>query len=155
MQIRNIFARQSDATAVGRKNEPTAGDAPASQATAPIEESTVSKGRAVQEILSQYDVTQISPRQYTEMLQKLRKAGAISDKDYQDLSQVRSDIEKQGVGADDEVDLLSLYSDKVRQAEHAADPEQGDLTALRGRLQWLQKFALVQGAEPAWLDAAA
>ena len=84
------------------------------------------------------------------MIQKLYKAGAISEKDYQELSTVRGDLEKAGIDSDESVNMLEFYSDKVSKAQKALDAtlddasRQQSLGSDKRRLDWMQKFAAIQ-----------
>lgn len=110
-------------------------------------------GASAAEILSQYDVTQITPQQFSEMTQKLRAAGALNDADLRELNQVRSDLDAGGTRPNETVNLVSFYQRKVRGlqqtlSEATADTPAAKQTAteqsLEGcqqRLSWMQKFA--------------
>jgi len=67
-----------------------------------IPASTEQSSSALREILSQYDVRDISPRTFSEMLQRLHRAGVLADSEYQDLSLIRMDLEREGVSPDEQ-----------------------------------------------------
>ena len=107
-------------------------------------------------IVSQYDVTKISPRALSEMLQKLRSAGAISDAELQELSLMRLDLDAQGVDPEKPTNVLDFYADRLRQLqdEQAKSPAaagsgtagEASVASVQRRLDWLRKLATVQSS---------
>ena len=105
-------------------------------------------------IVSQYDVTKISPRALSEMLQKLRSAGAISDAEVQELSLMRLDLDAQGADPEKPINLLDFYADRLRQLQdeqakspagaESDTPGEASLASVQRRLDWLRKLATVQ-----------
>ncbi len=92
------------------------------------------------------------------MLQKLQQSGLLPDKDLQELSQIRTDMEHDGVAADQHVNLLDIYAKKLKAAEQdasgsedklAAADAQGSTASLRRRLDWLEKFAAIHASPEA------
>ncbi len=134
-------------------------ETPAAQ-PAPVARNTA----ALREVLAQYDVTDISPRQFSEMIQKLYLAGALSSEEFQELSLVRMDLDLDGVGPNESLDLVDYYADKLGELRRGAQQMQqaaasvpaGRLPPLADvgrRLGWLEKFALIQSSpEAAGLD---
>jgi hypothetical protein len=163
MQISNIVSGMADATTLGKKSESTAAAALGAVKTADSQTlSSISTSKASAEILKQYDVTNITPNQFTQMIQKLYKAGTISEKDYQDLSSIRTELENDGVEGDESVNLVELYSNKVSKLQkemensQKSSAAQENLSAGMQKLDWLQKFAVIQAnPESAGLDVAA
>jgi hypothetical protein len=117
----------------------------------------------MRQILAEYDVANISPRAFSEMLQKLRQAGALSEKDFQELASIRLDLDNEGVGPDERVNLLELYAKKLNSIREqrdanpaAAASRQAMQASLQHQLEWLQKSAqLHTGASPAGFDTLA
>lgn len=102
---------------------------------------------ALRQIVADYDVRNISPRAFSEMLQRLRQAGALPEADFQDLSTIRLDLEHEGVEADQQVNLLEIYARKLntlREDRDAAAGLQAGQNAVRRRLEWLGRFAQIQ-----------
>ena len=160
---RNILPRCSDLAKLGRpKTTPSATTGPATQNAAEPGGGLASSA-AAQRIVSQYDVTDISPQSFSQMLQKLRQAGSLSGQDYQALSSIPGEVQKSGIAPDDSVNLLQLYAAKVqglaRQSKSAAGAtaRSGDAQAAAVRRQWqlLQKMATIQSGSGAGLSAAA
>lgn len=153
MQISGIVNRLSDYVASGRRESndllSATATTPAAGSTAPGREAL----EAMRDILGQYDVAEITPREFSEMLQKLRQSGAISDADYQELSQVRMDLDREGTNADEPVNLLSLMIEKLKDIQEksqainetaGAAPGGNPAEALLKRqVEWLEKFAAV------------
>jgi hypothetical protein len=134
--------------------------------TAATEANSPATSSAFRQILSQYDISSITPRQFSEMLQKLHQSGTISDQQYQNLSQIRTDLDSNGVEPDEEVDLLKFYSQKLSSAQNAAAAAQAktgslpaaqsqSLSSMQQRLDWLQKVSTIQTDPAAGINSLA
>ncbi|MGA2798869.1 MAG: hypothetical protein ABSE63_14925, partial [Thermoguttaceae bacterium] len=163
MQISNVISGLADPTTWGKKSE-TASKAGAN-AVKSIE-SQVQASPALQkasvEILRHYDVTHITPEEFSQMVQKLHNAGALSEKDFQELSAVRGDLENAGVEPDESINILEFYSDKLGKAQKNLGSTLDDAARQQRlgpdlrRLDWMQKFAMIQANPDAvGLDMAA
>ena len=101
---------------------------------------------AVQGILSQYDMTHITPNEFSQMVQKLAAAGAISLQDQQILAGVRGDLDAAKVGADEPTNLIDFYNEKIEDVQGANEelPTQrlssNNSTPVMHRFEWLQKL---------------
>lgn len=111
---------------------------------------------AMREILSHYDMTDITPNDFSKLIQQLSDKGTISQKDVQELSSIRVDLENAGISSDDSVNLLDFYQQRIakvqEQSAQSPDPAAAKPTidALVGRLNWIQRLAAVQqGAQGA------
>ena len=163
MQINSVTAGYSDPKALGR-GEPVPegiGNRVGSSA-GPLGQSLVKPGGPAAEILGQYDVSDISAEEFSEMIQKLYRAGAITENEFRQLAAIRGDLDAAGFDADESTNLLEFYGVKIsqlqRQGKNANDPSsaQKQLGELVQRLDWLEKFALIQAApETLGLDAVA
>src|SRR5688572_6791072 len=60
-------------------------------------------------ILAGYDLKNISPREFSELVQKLREAGAVSENDYQELAAMRLALDEQGLDPDGPLDLVDFF----------------------------------------------
>jgi hypothetical protein len=150
MQIRNILAGHSDPAPLGKRGEPV----PAGGGPAPTSEAVPTSARSINSaaaaVLAKYDVSDITPLEFTEMLQELHQTGALTREEYQELAAARVELESSGVGPDDPVDLLEFHRhliDKLeRRLEDAEKPQlvRQELRAARRRLDWIEKFAVVQ-----------
>jgi hypothetical protein len=167
MQISNVLAGHPDPAALAKRGEgveaaagrpPKAGNPRVGTLPAPSAAATTT---AMAEILSHYDVKDISPAKFSEMIQKLFEAGTLSENDLQQLAAIRLDLDLDGVGTDESIDLLEFYSQKIKTVQQrlsdADTPAAGQqLGPLLKRLDWLEKFALIQSAPDAvGLDAVA
>jgi hypothetical protein len=135
-QVKNSATSTVTATAVGKAVAVAQSMAPTATA-------------AMREILSKYDMTDITPNDFSKLIQQMSQKGAISQKDAQELSSIRVDLENAGVNSDESVNLLEFYQKQIAKVQAAAaqSPNPGaakaTIDALVGRLNWLQKFAAV------------
>ncbi len=104
------------------------------------------------EILARYDVTDITPREFSEMVQKLYDEGVLSQQELQQLTTVRHDLDLEGVDADESIDLHDFYTRLVhragREMENHDDGtiDRPRVSPMQHRLNWIEKFALIQAA---------
>jgi hypothetical protein len=153
MQIKNILSRLSDPARFGQNRD--AVESAARKAVEPSSAGTAltpaGTGR-LREILAGYDVTSISPKAFSGLLQEIQQSGLLPDKDLQELFQIRTDLDRENIGLDERVNLLEMYAKKVKTAEKDAGELEDKLGAtgaqaltasLRRRLDWLEKFAAI------------
>jgi len=168
MQINNVLSRHLEPRAQNNRGDllqalgAATGQTPAARGAA-----TTSASQAAAQILKQYDVTNITPQKFSEMLQKLYDAGALSKDELRQLSQIRLDLDSSGVSPDESIDLLEHYSEKLRQISKTLDNTEAQAAGERKALQqsadvtqhnldWLQKFAALHSApESMSIDAVA
>jgi hypothetical protein len=150
MQISNVLSGFTD-TALGRQGEAAeAIDFAKSDAGGHIVAAFAGRADALSDILSQYDVSDISPGEFSQMAQKLFDAGVISDKELQQLAAIRLDLDTAGVEPDESVDLLDFYSEKIGELQQMVDLADDKRSAAKQlapvlrRLDWIQKFAMIQ-----------
>ena len=108
------------------------------------------------QVLSHYDMRHISPREFSELVTKLKEAGAISEADYQELALVRLELDQQGLDPDGPLDLVKHLQERLEGEEGQLRKLEGDQSqpidrqqALRDTLrqiEWVQKFDLVNRA---------
>lgn len=135
-----------------RPQEATASQALESPASPVAATSAATSG--FREIVARYDVTAITPRNFSEMIQELHDAGLLTDQELQELSQIRLDLDSRGVEPDEEVNLLDFYLDRLRHLSESLKDASGLPVASRqaqltltGRcLQWVEKLAAIQSA---------
>jgi len=151
MQISNVISGLSDPTSWGKKGEAAVQTgASAIKSIDSQVQTNFNAQKASADILRQYDITNITPTEFSQMIQKLYKAGAISEKNYQELSVVRGDLEKAGVEPDESANMLEFYSNKVSKAQKALGETLADASSQKSlgsdmhRLDWMQKFAAIQ-----------
>jgi hypothetical protein len=131
--------------------------APLAPAQSLVDNSAVSApvSSSFREILARYDVHHISPREFSELVQKLFEAGEIGQTDVQELSLLRLELDKSQADADQPLDLVKFLEDKLRGQEdeisrlNRRHPEQAidrgvALGSTRRQLEWVEKFAAVQ-----------
>jgi hypothetical protein len=163
MQISNVLAGHPDPAALAKRGESVeaaAGRPPKAVGRQAV--TSTASAAAMADILSDYDVTDISPAQFSEMIQKLFDAGTISQQELQQLAAIRLDLDLENVEADESVDLLEFYTRKIEKIQRGLSDSdtpatgQQQLAPLLSRLDWLEKFALIQSSpEIIGLDAVA
>jgi hypothetical protein len=103
---------------------------------------------ALRKIAAQYDVTSISPAEFSELIDRLQTAGAITEGEFHDLVGIRLELDKQGVPPDETLDLVELLRTRLKRLTHegAANPAgNGDAADVaRRQLEWAQKLALIR-----------
>jgi hypothetical protein len=109
--------------------------------------------QALREVVSRYDVTHISPRDFSQLIQELRQAGAITAADQEELALVRLELDQQGADPDEPIDLVDFLQRKLQTQEREIErmeAKQGTpidrAVALKETLRqidWISKFALV------------
>jgi hypothetical protein len=162
MLINNVAAGYSDSATVAKRGDQVQAAArgvlKATDASAPPSNGSRA---ALGQILAQYDIKNISPTQFSEMVQKLHQAGSITDGDFQELTAIRSDLDSANVAPDEKIDLTEFYARKVKQAQNNGDDpnaatNQQQLGPLLRRYDWVQKFAVMQSnPQAAGIDAVA
>jgi hypothetical protein len=140
MKISNVLPGHPDVSGLVKAG--TAGAA----ATVTSAGASAQSSAAMRQILAQYDVTDISPSQFTDMVQKLQQNGAIAPQDAKNLSAIRLDLEQAHVDPDESINLVDFYQQKVQKAQRQFDSDpsaanQQQLAPLQQRLNWMQKLA--------------
>ena len=117
-------------------------------------------------ILAQYDVSDITPKQFSEMVQKLRDTGCMDEADLRELTQIRSDLDGSGIEANEKVNLLTHYQQRLHTLQSQSQTlDSGSaetatvkqsMAGVQRRLDWLQKLATMHETSDAMgLDAVA
>jgi hypothetical protein len=144
MKITDLLPSQSDMRKFGKRAEATAAADPSSP-TAAGQPTSTAQTEALRKIMAQYDVNQITPNQFTQLVEKLHDAGVLNQQDVQSLSAVRSDLGAAHIEPDESVNLVDFYRQKVedlqRQSSGGDTGAQSQLTPMRQRLDWIEKFA--------------
>jgi len=162
--VKSILSTVAQLGRLGRRSEPAqpAADKPPTAPTG-TSSATSPPSDSMRQILAEYDVTNISPRAFSDLLQKLRQAGSLSEKDFQELSSIRLDLEHEGADPDQRVNLVERYAKKLssirdqHDANAASDAaRQATEASLQRQLEWLRKVAQVRsGTGPAAFDTLA
>jgi len=153
VQINQLLAGYPDRTSAGQRNDRTESDVSrsADQSQPPP---TLSNGLTamLRQVAARYNVTEITPREFSDMLDALHQAGALADEQLQQLARVRIDLDLEDVDPDEEVDLVDFYSDKLDELLRS----EGDGSLSGGRspdvvqaeqlLGWMEKFAVIQSS---------
>src|SRR5687767_7791453 len=120
MDIAGIL-RGFSATAVGSHTGQKKEQATSAAETATAEQALPS-GTATAEfrqILAHYDLQNISPREFSELVQKLRESGAVSEADYQELAAMRLALDQQGMDPDAPLNLVDFFQEQLERSEEA------------------------------------
>jgi hypothetical protein len=151
MQISSLLSKYLDTSPTSKRPETIQPADNAQPTDTPASSSSAATARTLRDILSQYDITNISPRGFSEMLQSLRKAGAIDEQQFRDLSAIRGELDQAGIDPNEPTNLLRFYAEKVDEAQTAGEkansPDAQTLIAdMQRRLEWLKKLTTVQTA---------
>ncbi len=154
MNVPNVLSGLTDLTSQVKQGTSAIKTAIVGKAAAVAQSSPPTPTAAMREVLSQYDMTDITPSDFSKLVQQLSDKGAISQTDAQELSSIRVDLENADVGPNESVNLLDFYQQKIAKVQGDAAQSTNPMAAkanialLAGRLNWLQKFATVaqQGA---------
>ena len=107
------------------------------------------------EVLSQYDVAEITPRQFSALAQQLFQARGISADDLKELSQMRMQIDQEHPDPDEPINLLEFFGQKLQEQTLAATEQEqakkpvtaadrAKLTMAQRQFGWVHKFGTVQ-----------
>jgi hypothetical protein len=147
MQVSNILSSLANAASLTKPNPATtpAASNPVVAAAPAAAGLSSSSAAAVRSVLSKYDMTDISPSDFSQMIQQLYQSGGISQQNLQELNAIRTDLESAGVGPEESVNLIDFYTQKIASVQSQSDltgtpAEQQQITPLMQRLDWLQKF---------------
>ena len=156
MQISNVSAGYSDPATVSRRGD--TGDVDKNQTPPAVElkdAATAVPSVLAGEILSRYDVTDITPMDFSSMVQNLFEIGAITTDELQQLAVVGHDLDIEGIEPDESINLIEFYVDRIEKIQREREGADGpplphqQLASLLGRLDWIEKFALIQSAPDA------
>jgi len=98
--------------------------------------------------LGQYDLRQITPRQFGQLVQQLYRQGMISQEEYRLLGELRLELDRQGYRADEPLDLVEYLQDRLQEVlRRQSRPGEEDPVAaaqealrLQRQLLWVQKY---------------
>lgn len=123
--LSNPWAKSAAASTVAN-----AGDAPPAISISP----------QAQDILSSYSLDHISPAEFTEMVQRLQDAKAITPADAKELGQIRQALDAAGMNPDEPIDLADFLK---QQLASSGKPAQ-ELTTVQRQLAWVQTLTKAQ-----------
>jgi hypothetical protein len=146
MQISNLLPSSPDLAAMANRKGPTAAAALTAAKQGATPAAAAQSTAAMRQILAQYDVTSISPSDFSAMVQKLQQSGSLSPQDAKNLSSVRMDLDQAGVSQDQPINLVDFYRQRVAKAQQQFDAapspiRQQQLLATQQRLQSLEKLS--------------
>jgi len=148
---------------------PNPANSPQTHTTAqpkPLAEALAASSSVFRQIASDYDVTKITPKALSEMLQRLHESGGISDAEFQEMSAIRLDLDAEGISPDQPVNLVDFYTERLKrlredqaffsQKAGECSQKQRSLESVQRRLEWVRKLALIQSPQgQSGLDKAA
>ncbi len=151
MQIGNVLSSQTDLTSAGKRAS-NAGTAVASLVEATSSTSTTSTS-GVAEVMRKYDLTEITPDEFAEMIQKLHENGSLTDEEYSQLVQLRAEMQSDGLAGDEDLNILTYCEQKCAALQQRADAEEKgsaqraatakQLATMQECSEWVQKLQLV------------
>jgi hypothetical protein len=157
MQINSVLSGQQDPMARGKRLDPAQSLVGGAVESLTRPAAATGSSQAVNQIMADYDVHNISPQKFSEMIQRLHDASALSDKEFRDMSLLRVDLDSAGVLPEQNVNLLDFCSGKIQTAQQQIKANQASPTpdpaaqqtlqqsagAMQRRLDWLEKLAVV------------
>ena len=149
MQIGQLLAGYADQATAGKRNDRVeSGDL---QTADQVSQSpTLSAGitALLRQVSARYNVTEITPREFSDMVDQLHQAGALTDGQMQELARVRVDLDLENVDADEEVDLVDFYADKLDEllSMEKDGGRSPDVAQAEKLLAWMEKFAVIQSS---------
>ena len=149
MQIGQLLAGYPDQASAGKRNDrvEAGGLQPADQSP---QGPTLSAGLTalLRQVAARYNVTEITPRGFSDMLDELHRTGALSDSQLQQLARVRVDLDLENIDPDEEVDLVDFYSDKLDELSRTGKDggRSSDVVQTEQLLAWMEKFAVIQSS---------
>lgn len=149
MQISNIFTQLQDAKTWGKAGQSSGAAASrALDALTSRSGSSTESSSAVGQILAEYDVSSITPGEFSEMIGKLRGTEALSESDLGELAQIRSDLDASGIRADEKVNLLTYYQKRLEKLQSGTQDSMAKQSAanIEQRLEWVQKLSTMHEA---------
>jgi hypothetical protein len=114
--------------------------------TAELQARLAAPAAAARQVLSQYDMTNITPNNMANLVQQLSAKGAISPKDAQQLAAIPGELQNAGVGPNDSVNLLQFYQEQLSKVQSTAAQSPSaaadtSVSQLIGRMQSLARLA--------------
>ena len=157
MQVNSLGLGALKVPAIGASGQQS-GASPIDQVLATLsgaDSSSTSSTATAREILSHYDITNISPRDFSQLLSDLHTSGTISDAELQDLASIRTELDNQGISPDESVNLLDIFQGKLKQqietgqnaatgqaeSMQTADDQKQSVALTQRQITWLQKFS--------------
>src|SRR4051812_8417533 len=115
MQIGSLNLGQLAAPIFGSKSGlagPQLVDTPVSKSRDSAE-STPAQAATYRQILANYDVTDITPQQFSQLIRELHSSGAINDDELHELAGIRFELDRAEISPDEPVNLIDVFSTRV------------------------------------------
>lgn len=133
------------------------GSASSASSDAPPLPSTPPPPRGLREASDGFNVRWITPRQLSQLIERLSAAGQVSPSELADLSTLRAKLDSEHFEPDDPIDLMGWIDDQLEletAKSSGGDREAGASAGLLERQRAsLARVAAAQFAEPTHLDA--
>lgn len=111
---------------------------------------------ALRRVAARYDVTDITPRLFSRMLDDLHRTGALTETELNQLGQVLLDLDQEKVDIDESLDLVKFYTDRLDKLQDKLDDlgagEEAfrtiapSLASIQKRLDWISRLAVMHAA---------
>ncbi|MBX7072153.1 MAG: hypothetical protein K1X71_03315 [Pirellulales bacterium] len=159
MQINKLSPGQLVAPILGKANESGAAGIAADAAAGESQNGSSTVGHAAfRQIMEDYDVTQITPREFSSLIRELHAAGAINETEMQELSSIRFELDRANVAPDEEVNLVEMFTDRLKKlttgvtdaamdgSSSDTDPESRErsLSLAQRQMEWVSKFDAIR-----------
>lgn len=110
--LEKMFLREGVGSSPGGKEV-------ASAEAAPKDELAIDAARekTLRRIMSHYDLRQISPAEWRNLVSELRASGLLAEGDLQDLTGISREFEQAGLSPHERIDLLSWFRSRLRRLE--------------------------------------
>jgi hypothetical protein len=141
----NLFGlNKSSATGVRATGGTAAASGPSLPPTQPA------AGAALRALAAQYDVHDMTPRQFATLLHELQATAALPASELADLAQLRLSLDQAGFDPDEPLDLVAFVESQLRDADLGLldMAQQAEQSPLRRQLAWLAKFDMLRHSEP-------
>lgn len=109
-----------------------------------------SDGAVLRALAAQYDVHEITPRQFATLINELQAADAVSAIELADLAQLRLALDRAGFDPDEPLDLVGFVETRLRDEDVGLldMAQNAENTPFRRLLAWLNKFDMLRYSEP-------
>lgn len=143
-------------SAVGLARPATVTDAPrppaagTPEAALPVAPAAPGATTTLRSLAAQYDVHEITPRQFGTLLQELQANAAIPAAELADLAQLRLALDAAGFDPDEPLDLVRFVEDRLRESDSGLldMTQHAGQSPLQRQLAWLTKLDLLRHTEP-------
>jgi len=149
MQIQQVLTGLADAARTGTRKYLGAAETAGEKSAEIARSSPLSPSRLMADIVAHYDVTDITPAEFSEMIHQFAEAGVLPKAELDTLAAIRVELEAEGIEADESVNLIEFYTERLDRVRRDLELEPNSLVLKRQladvlqKLQWLQKLDLI------------